>query len=132
MKLFSWRPIALAALASLTIACGSSTVSTARVANTQAALSAAREGGAEQHPSSAYHLELARKQMRQAQTFIENEDTEKARRALDRAQLDAEVSLQKARSAQARERAQKALERVEQLRGNTDTSSAAISSRVGS
>ncbi|MEM9693708.1 MAG: DUF4398 domain-containing protein [Myxococcota bacterium] len=133
MTCIQWRTLLVATATPFAVACGGAAVSTAQVADTQAAVRAAEEGGAEQHPTSAYHLELARKQMQRAQVLIEEDEGTQAQRALDRAQLDAEVALQRARSAQARQRAKRALDRLEELRNDAQSSArVGISAEVGS
>jgi len=83
------------------VACGSSSLPPAKVAETQSAISAAAAVGAEQNPQAALHLKMARDQLTEAQGLIDSGKNDEARLVLERADADAEVALMITREAQA-------------------------------
>jgi len=89
-------------------ACGGSSLPPARVVDTQSSYSAAEAVGAEQNPQAALHLKMARDQLRQAQTLIEDGKNDEARLILERAAADADMALVITREAQASENLKKA------------------------
>jgi hypothetical protein len=95
--------------------CGGAAVPESQLVGAKSSVSAAQAVGAEQEPKAALHLKLARDEIEMAETLINEGDNEQAREALDRARLDADLSLSLTREATTRLEAQKALEKVDTL-----------------
>lgn len=105
-----------------TFACASAP--TRQLSDTKAALRAAEEMSGPENPKAAYHLKLAEDQIAAAEKLIDdgdgdNQDMREARRYLERAEVDAELAIAYARTADLRTDAQRAWNEVETLRGNT-------------
>lgn len=98
------------------VACGSSAVPADRLARSEAALRSAQEVGAANDPKAALHLRLAQEQIVTAKTLIKNGDNERAESVLRRAEADADVALNLARSDLAREEATKTMENVQKAK----------------
>jgi hypothetical protein len=109
------RLASAALLATVVAACGGSSLPPARVADTQSSISAAAAVGAEQNPQAALHLKMARDQLRQAQSLLDQGKDEEARLVLERATADADVALMITREAQASASMKKAQGDVESL-----------------
>jgi hypothetical protein len=105
------------ALAALAMAgCGSSGPAPARAASdASAAIRAAEQSGAANHPRAALHLAIARDQMRLARRMMAQGDADQASAALLRSQADAELAITLAREARLRAEARAAIERVREL-----------------
>ena len=104
--------IALAAAA-----CGSSDMPSKQLADSQAAVRAASEVGAEQNPQAALHLKMARDQISKAQALSREGEYDAAKQLLSQAEVDAELALTMTREQQARadeEQAQHQLESMSQ------------------
>ena len=99
----------------LVVACGGSSLPPARVADTQSSISAAAAVGADQNPQAALHLKMARDQLKQAQSLLNDGKDEEASLVLKRADADAEVALMITREAQASANVKKAQADVEGL-----------------
>lgn len=106
----------LAAIVGGTVGCASTPVPSDRVASTTAAVRAAEEVGASGNPSAALHLKLAKDQLEQARTLINDNDNRRATMVLLRAEADAEVAVALAKEANLRGEAQQALDQVQQLK----------------
>jgi len=110
---------------SLLVACASTP--TAQLGQTEAAFRAAQEVGAAKQPSAAYHLKLAEEQMAAAKPLMEGNNREQrtARDLLEQAELDAEVAISHAKTADASARAKQAWVKVNELKtqGATQSSS---------
>ncbi|MFO0750954.1 MAG: DUF4398 domain-containing protein [Myxococcota bacterium] len=100
----------------LAAGCASTSVSPDRVAEPKARIAAAEEAGAEENPTAALHLKLARDQYDHANKLIKNGDEERARRMLDRATVDAELALELARRDDTRKGAGDAMKAIDTLR----------------
>ncbi|HKU37939.1 MAG TPA: DUF4398 domain-containing protein [Polyangiales bacterium] len=87
--------------AGLALACSGAPKPTQQLANTQAALRAAQEVGAEGVPQAELHTTLAKEQLKRADKLIEDGDNAEAARVLARAKADAELALVLARRAEA-------------------------------
>ena len=85
--------------ATLAIACASAPKPTQKLADTQAALRAADEVGAQNVPQAQLYSRLAEDQMVRAQKLIEDDENEKAASMLERAKADAELALALSRKA---------------------------------
>jgi len=75
------------------VACGSSSLPPAKVAETQSSISAAAAVGAEQNPQAALHLKMARDQLSEAQGLIDSGKNDEARLVLERANAAADAEL---------------------------------------
>lgn len=107
------------ALSALLVGCGGASLPPAKVADTQATISAAAAVGAESHPQAALHLKMARDQLRDAQNLIGDGSDENARLVLARAQADADLAMMLTREAQAAANLRKARADVDALeKGN--------------
>lgn len=103
----------LLTLGGLSVAgCGGAAPPVAAEAEASAALRAAQEVGAEQTPQAAYHLELAREQMRTAEVLIQSGKMEDAGRVLMRAKADAELAIALSREADAQQRAEETRDHI--------------------
>jgi hypothetical protein len=107
------------ALGALLIGCGGSTLPPAKVADTQASVTAAAAVGAESNPQAALHLKMARDQLRQAQGLLADGKDQEARLVLERAQADADVAMMLTREGQARRNLDKARSDVEALQSGS-------------
>ena len=99
-------------------ACASSP--TAQLGKTEAAYRAAEEAGSAKQPSSAYHLKLAQEGIANAKAKMDGgrRDKHDARDLLERAELDAEVAIARAHTADARARAKRAWIEVKELKSD--------------
>ena len=97
------------------VGCGGSQLPPARVADTQSSISAAAAVGAEQHPTAALHLKMARDQLKEAQSLADRGKDSDAKLVLDRATADAELAMIITREAEARANVNKARADVDAL-----------------
>ncbi len=95
--------------------CASGPVPSDRLAASQASIRAADEVGAQNVPSAALYLQLAKEQVEQAKQLIKADEGERARFVLMRAEADAELALAQAREQTISEQAQKALSEAHAL-----------------
>jgi hypothetical protein len=107
-----------ALLTTLLAGCGGSALPPAKVADTQSSISAAAAVGADQNPQAALHLKMARDQLKQAQSLLDDGKDDQARLVLERADADAEVALIITRESQASENVRKARSDVANLQNN--------------
>ena len=112
------RPCALLliAWAAMLTACGGSEAPTYQLTQSQGEIRAAEEVGAGEVPQAALHLKMAKDYLRRAQTLIDDEEYDRARWALQRAESDAELAIALAREAEQHAEAQKAKRELERLR----------------
>src|SRR6476661_6875222 len=73
--------------------CGSSDVPAKQLAESEAAIRAASEVGAQDNPQAALHLKLARDRYEQAQALSKDGEQESAKTLLEKAEVDAELAL---------------------------------------
>jgi hypothetical protein len=109
------RPIGVVIASVLLAACGGVPVPNAQRTEARASIRGAEEVGAEEHPQAALHLKMAKDQVTRAERYIADDENLLARRALERATLDAELALQLSRTAVVSSEAAAALKRVEEL-----------------
>jgi hypothetical protein len=109
------QPIVVA-LASILVGCASAP--TAQLGRSQAAYRAAQEVGAADRPDAAYHLKLAQDQIAAAKPLMDGNKKDKAlaRELLEQAELDAEVAISEAKTAEAKTRAKQAWVKVNELK----------------
>ncbi len=99
------------------IACGSSMPPPSdRLASAEAAARSARELGAEREPKAQLHLKLAADQIEQAKKLMADGDNKRADLILQRANADAELSVWIAKEGNAKAEAEKAQEKVKNLK----------------
>lgn len=112
------QPVLMAAfVALLSAACGSSIPPPSdRLASAEAAARSARELGADQEPKAQLHLKLANEQIEQAKKLMADGDNRRADLILQRASSDAELAVMLAKEHNARAEAEKAQEKVKQLK----------------
>ncbi len=99
------------------VACGSSfPPPTDRLANAEAAARSARELGADREPKAALHLRLASEQIEQAKKLMNDGENRRADLVLQRAGSDAELAVMLAKENNAKAEAEKAQEKVRQIK----------------
>jgi hypothetical protein len=101
------------------MACGSASIPHGKLADSEAAISAAEAAGANEVPRASLHTKLAKDQLEKARGEIKDGDTEEATLWIERAKADAELALSMARSQADQQRAQQALAEVEELRSSS-------------
>ena len=99
----------------LTAACGSSEMPSKQLAESQAAVRAATEVGADNEPQAALHLKMARDQITKAEALNRDGDYDAAKQLLKQAEADAELSLALTREQQALMDAKQAEQQLESL-----------------
>ena len=87
-----------------------------KLATAEAASRSARELGADREPKAALHLKLAQEQIDQAKKLMADGDNRRADLVLQRASSDAELSVMLAKENNASGEAQKAKEKVNQMK----------------
>jgi hypothetical protein len=111
------KNVVLALTAVVLAACGSSIPPPSdRLATAEAAARSARELGADHEPKAQLHLKLATEQIDQAKGLMKDGDNKRADLVLQRAGADAELSVMLAKENNARAEADKALEKVKNLK----------------
>jgi hypothetical protein len=99
----------------LAAACGGGEAPSKQLAESQAAVRAASEVGAEENPQAALHLKMARDQISKAQSLTGDGDYDAAKQLLTQAEADAELALNLTREDQARVAEQRAEQQLESL-----------------
>jgi hypothetical protein len=117
--------------AALLVGCASAP--TKQMGESQAAMRAAEEVGAGNHPEAAYHLKLAEDQIAAAKELMDGNRREKkmAKRHLQRAELDAELAIAYTRTAGAEERAKEAWHEVNELKQQSGMDDARMRESIG-
>ena len=112
---------------------GCASAPTKQMSESQAAMRAAEEVGAGNHPEAAYHLKLAEDQIAAAKELMDGNRREKrmAKRHLQRAELDAELAIAYTRTAGAEERAKAAWHEVNELKQQNDMNDASMREGLG-
>lgn len=98
------------------VACGGASPPTHQLTESNSAIRAAEEVGAENTPKAALHLKMARDHLKNAEALIAEEEYEDAALVLKRAESDADLALALAREAQARAEAESAMRKVQELK----------------
>lgn len=111
--------LTLGLISMLVLACGSTTAPTSQLADARSALGAAEAVGAHDNPTAALHFKLARDGIERAMAQMEEGEHESAARALERARADAQLAELLARYDEARNVADEAVARVNELEGGT-------------
>jgi Domain of unknown function (DUF4398) len=112
--IYRWFPVLLVATA--VSACGGAQLNQTRVTEVQGAMRAAEEVGANDQPKASLHLQLARDEMNEAKRLAKDDDGENAALLLNRAQADAELALQLARTEQEQQKARQAWQKIQELK----------------
>jgi len=108
-------PMIVAAL--LLVACGSSLPPPSdRLASAEAAARSAHELGADREPKAQLHLKLASEQIDQAKKLMADGDNKRADLILQRANSDAELAVMLAKENTAKGDAEKAQEKVKNIK----------------
>jgi len=89
-----------------------------QLTDSSAAVSAAEARDAAEHPRAAYHLALAKEQLEAAKPLVEGsrKDKQHARDLLARAEVDAQLAMSLAQSAEMQDQAKSAWDEVRELR----------------
>lgn len=119
----------LATLAVGLVACGGAPIPHSRLADAKASVRAAEEVDADAFPTAAAHLKFARDQIEQARAYMQEDEDETnvaAARMLERAELDAEVAVQRAKAEKKRHEAFDATQKVDSLATEDDDSQALL------
>jgi pyridoxal biosynthesis lyase PdxS len=96
-------------------ACGSSDVPSKQLAESQSAVRAASEVGADHDPQAALHLKMARDQISKAQALNREGEYDAAKQLLKQAELDAELALTLTREKQAKSDEERAAQQLGSL-----------------
>jgi 5'-3' exonuclease len=97
-------------------ACGGAELNQTRVTEVQAAVLAAEQVGASDQPKAALHLQLAMEKLESAWRLAADGDQKNSNLLLERAKVDAELSLQLARTEREQESARQAWEKIRDLK----------------
>jgi hypothetical protein len=89
-----------------------------RVTEVQSAVRAAEEVGANDQPKASLHLQLARDQINEAKRLADDGDAEGANLLLQRAEADAELAIQLARTEQEQKKARESWAKIQDLKKN--------------
>jgi len=120
-------PFALISVAAT--ACGGAALPHDELADAKASVRAAEEVDADAYPTAAAHLKFARDQIEHAQQLMKEDDDEEnaaAARMLERAQLDAEVAVERTKAEKERRQAFDENQKVERLSDEDDDSQALL------
>jgi hypothetical protein len=104
--------------------CGGGDVPAKQMAETEAAIRASSEVGAENNPQASLHLKLAKDRYEQAQALSKDGEQEAAALALQKAEIDAELALALTRKEQAAAKAEEAKKKLEPSQPMEPTQSA--------
>lgn len=96
-------------------ACGSSEAPNKQFVDSQSAVRAASEVGADKNPQAALHLKMARDQISKAQALSREGEYDAAKQLLKQAELDAELAVVLTREKQAHSDEQRAEQQLESL-----------------
>ena len=86
-------PIAASCMLVFACACAAGPSVRPQLADSSGAVRAAEELGAQEVPAAALHLKYANEELERGRQLVESGEDEEAQRALERAELDAELSL---------------------------------------
>jgi len=85
------------------------TIPTQQLTDIEGAARSANELGAQSNPRAQLHLKLANDQLQQAKEALEDDDSERAGRLLERAKVDAELAVVLTRESNAQHKAKQAV-----------------------
>lgn len=106
----------LATLGLLACASSKAVVPADKLTRAQAAVRGAEVVGAEQDPNAATHLRFAREQLDLGKRMIEEGSNQRAELILERAEADAQASMNLARASNAKLEATQTIERVQKAK----------------
>ena len=109
-----YKPMTLAFLLAFA-GCATSMPLSDQMTAPSSAISAAREAGAAEIPQASLHLKMAEDQVAQAKSLMEDNESERADRVLQRAYVDARLALELARLETTRSKANGAIKRVQDI-----------------
>lgn len=98
------------------LACGGTQPPAQDLTQAKSTVRAAEEVGAEEQPEASVYLKLARDQIARAEALIKEDENEKAVPVLERAEMDARVALELAKTNSERQTAKAAWLKVEELK----------------
>jgi hypothetical protein len=105
----------------VTAGCATAPVPSEQMSASQASIRAAEEVGLQSVPSAALHLQLAKEEVQHAKQLIADNENERARFMLLRAETDAELALAESREYSAKEEAQQALREAQAQEQRADS-----------
>jgi hypothetical protein len=103
-------------IAGALVACGGAQLNQTRVTEVQSSMRAAEEVGANDQPKASLHLQLARDEMTAAKRLADDGEEEDAALLLNRAQADAELALQLARTEQEQQKARESWAKIQEMK----------------
>jgi hypothetical protein len=112
-----WKLFGLAFGLAVSFGCASAPVPAEHMAASESSLRAAEENGAQDVPTAAFYLQLAREQMDTAQKLLNDGHNQRAKWVLMRAESDAELSVALAKENNTKLAAQQAVDQVHKLQG---------------
>jgi hypothetical protein len=98
------------------VGCGGASYPAADSTPTKTAISAAEAVGAPSVPQAALHLKMAKDQLTTAEALIADGENDEAYLVLERARVDAELSMALAKESSMRNEAAEALKKVQKLK----------------
>jgi hypothetical protein len=101
--------------ATCAVACASTPVPADKYARARAAIKSAEVMNVERQPNAAAHLRIAREEVEQAKTLLQKGENEEAGYVLLRAEADADVAMNLAREAYAKQEAMATIQQVNQM-----------------
>lgn len=102
--------------ATFVLGCGGAAIPTQQSAQAKASVRGAEEVGARNEPQAALHLQMARDEIAKAHQYMKKDKNGRARMALERAEIDAELAIALTRAASVQRRAQSAQQEVQELK----------------
>jgi hypothetical protein len=105
-------------MAAALAACGGAQLNQNKVTEVQSAVRAAEEIGANDQPKASLHLQLARDELNEAQRLADAGDSDGANLLLQRAEADAELAIQLARTEQEQQKARESWAKIQELKKN--------------
>jgi hypothetical protein len=114
----SERRFGVLIIAAALAACGGAQLNQNRVTEVQSAVRAAEEVGANDQPKASLHLQLARDEINEAKRLADDGDGEGANLLLQRAEADAELAIQLARTEQEQKKARESWAKIQDLKKN--------------
>jgi hypothetical protein len=97
-------------------ACGGGEVPAKQLAESESAIRAASEVGAEENPQASLHMKMAKDHFAEAQAASKDGEQESAKLLLEKAEADAELALALTRKEQASAKAEQAKEKLQPQR----------------
>ncbi len=118
LKLMRWMSLPLLCGGLLLSGCGGETLPAAELARSESAVTQAKEE--EAYTYAPVEIKLAEEALTKAKVYIEEEEYEKARDLLIKAEQDARLAISKARSEKAKRQAEEMEDSIETLKRETE------------